>query len=699
MSIHVGNLVRCLAAAALIGIPAVSTAGPGGLPPSSLLRANSIEAVERMVMPEVDVDSLLAEDVVRERAGRPKPARYAKVLPVVFTPANSGTWETLEDGSRLWRLRISSPGALSLSLGLKRFDLPAGAAFWVHDPDGAWLQGPYMKKNRNAFGGLWTAVVLGDELVAELHVPAHTEAKIEIAAVNHGYRFFGEHTLSTTSKQGSCHIDVICPEGNGWRDQIRSVARISIRNGVWLELSTAQLVNNTSEDDTPYLLAAGHGVLNEDEASTLVAYWNYESPTCGSLSGGTLTQNQSGASFLASWLDGDHDVYLGGSDFTLLELDHEPNPTFNVYYAGWDARDHVPDATVTIHQPYADEKAISFDHDPPTITSRWGSSSPGNGLFLRVADWDEGSTEPGSSGGCLFDADTGLCIGTLTDGAAACGNDLPDWYGRMFAHWTGDGSPETRISDRLDSAGTGDLYLEGKYASAAATNEIWLIPAVASRPGEGTSNWKSQISLVNAGTEPRSVSVYYAPEGEVWPGTLLGGPYTVEANQSLFLDDALFRQNPTAGLIYLTVDGDGTAAFSRTINLTEGGATFGQGVPGVLLSDASRTTEFVLPMVHSSPGRYRTNVGFAQTSAGSFRALVSIYSSKGVLLAEHSYVINKAWRQINNIFEKLGIGDLTVVGGWIRVTLVSGSPAFWTTYATVIDDNTDDPTYILPVAP
>jgi len=47
----------------------------------------------------------------------------------------------------------------------------------------------------------------------------------------------------------------------------------------------------------------------------------------------------------------------------------------------------------------------------------------------------------------------------------------------------------------------------------------------------------------------------------------------------------------------------------------------------------------------------------------------------------------------------MGIGSQTVEGGWIRVTLVSGAPAFWTTYATVIDANTDDPTYIFPVAP
>ena len=46
----------------------------------------------------------------------------------------------------------------------------------------------------------------------------------------------------------------------------------------------------------------------------------------------------------------------------------------------------------------------------------------------------------------------------------------------------------------------------------------------------------------------------------------------------------------------------------------------------------------------------------------------------------------------------MGIGRAEVEGGWIRVRLVSGSPSFWTTYATVIDDTTDDPTYVFPVA-
>ncbi len=122
-------------------------------------------------------------------------------------------------------------------------------------------------------------------------------------------------------------------------------------------------------------------------------------------------------------------------------------------------------------------------------------------------------------------------------------------------------------------------------------------------------------------------------------------------------------------------------------------------MPGILLNDASMVTELVLPMVHSAPGRYRTNIGFAQTSGGRFRVLISIYSSDSILLAEQSFSIYTAWRQIPDIFGKMDIGNLDIEGGWIRVTLDGGSPAYWTTWASVIDDVTNDPTFIGPVAP
>ncbi len=692
MSFRLHATITLLAATVLAGGASMLSAQATGLPPSALPGAKSVDTIERMVMPEVDVDTLLAEDVERESAGRPVPARYAKGLPVDFTPANSGTWEELGDGSRLWRLRIASPGALSLSLGLNSFDLPAGAVFWVHNTDGSGVQGPYTAKDRNTLGGLWTAVVIGDELVAELRLPAGAEADLEIDRVNFGYRFFGDRETTAGVKRGACNINVICPQGDPWRNQIRSVARITFTSGSSSFLCTAQLVNNTAQDNTPYLLTAQHCIDAPEVAPTIVAYWNYETSVCDEFFGGSLSQNQSGATFVASYPIG------SGSDFALVELDAEPDPSYNVYYLGWDARDAIPASTTAIHHPSGDQKSISLDSEPPTITSYLQDGSPGNGNYLRIADWDVGTTEGGSSGGCLFDDATGLCVGTLSGGFAACGNDDPDWYGRLARDWTGNGTPQGRLSDWLDPLDGGTLFFHGKNAGGSG-EETWLVPAVASLAGEPPSNWKSQLAVANPSTETRSASIYFVANGQAWPGELLSGPHTIAANASLYIDDPLLPENPTSGLMYVTVDGPGTAVFVRTYNLVPDGTTFGQGQPGIPLGETTSSTELVLPMVHSAPGVFRTNVGFAQTSAGAIQSRVEIYSAAGALLAEKTYSQSTAWRQIYDVFDNMGIGNETVEGGWIRVTLVAGSPAFWTTYATVIDDRTDDPTYILPVAP
>ncbi len=322
-------------------------------------------------MPTVDVEALRAEDTEREHAGVAVPLRFATSLPVDFTPYNGGTWETLQNGSRLWRLRIESPGAMSLNLGLEIFNLPKGASFWIHDEDGAHVQGPYTAENRNISGGLWTAVVLGDKLVAELHLPTGREADLRITSVNHGYRVFGEGEAAGSEKRGSCNVNVVCLVGNPWRDQIRSVARITI-SGMFL--CTAQMVNNSAEDDTP--LPAHRPTLHRKTISghpSIVAYWNYETSTCTERFGGSLSQNQSGSTWIASYPLGE------GSDFTLVDLDQLPDPSFNVYYSGWDARDEVPDAATAIHHPGGDQKSISFEYDPLTITSYLETASPRHG--------------------------------------------------------------------------------------------------------------------------------------------------------------------------------------------------------------------------------------------------------------------------------------------------------------------------------
>ena len=401
---------------------------------------------ERFVATPIDAERLIEQDTRREqKSQRPMPVRFAVPQDVFLTPENSGVWETTKAG-RVWRLRIQAPGALSLSLGITRFDLPKGATLRIYDVKHTESRGPYTAANRSDEGRLWTAIIERDEIEVELVVPGRARPALEITRVNRGYRRF---TKGGGEKSGSCNNDVICPEGDPWRDQIRSVARYTI-DGAFL--CSGQLVNNTSVDFTPYFLSANHCEVDSTNDDTLVFYWNFESPNCGDLSGGSLANNQSGAIFRASYAP---------SDFLLVELASMPNPSANVFYTGWDATGSAAASTVAIHHPSGDEKAISFNTDPVTSTAYLSPTVNATANHWRVDDWEDGTTEGGSSGACLWDASTKLCIGQLHGGYASCGSITSDWFGKLSVSWNGGGTDETRLSNWLDPGNTGVLTLAG----------------------------------------------------------------------------------------------------------------------------------------------------------------------------------------------------------------------------------------------
>ena len=92
-------------AALTLAVTAVMTAqttahAAGSVPRSALPGAKSIDSIQRMVMPEVDVAELLAEDAAKENSGVAAPSRFATAIPVLFAPVSAGSWETLDDGSK-----------------------------------------------------------------------------------------------------------------------------------------------------------------------------------------------------------------------------------------------------------------------------------------------------------------------------------------------------------------------------------------------------------------------------------------------------------------------------------------------------------------------------------------------------------------------------------------------------------------------
>ena len=408
--------------------------------------------IRSLATPPIDLQTLLEEDA--RDAGKEIPFRFGYGFEVDYNLDNSGTWEDLDDGGRLWRLQITCPDAYSVNLVYSRFRLPEGARFYLYNEDKSQVLGAFTSDNNKEYEKFATAPVRGNTCYLEYYEPSEAAFPGEIAVerVVHGYRNLFNYDLVKDfvdfGESGACNNNINCPEGAPWQNEKRAVAMILTGSGQ--RICTGALVNNTSQDLTPYFLTANHCLGSEE---TWIFMFNYESPSCTNIDGPTY-MTLSGSTLRAT------NEY---SDFALVELSETPPDSFNVFYAGWCVDNIAGDSSVTIHHPSGDIKKISFDFD--SLTSSVYAGDPGTGdNHWRIGNWEDGTTEGGSSGSPLFDKNHRI-IGQLRGGYAACGNTLPDWYGKLATSWNYGGTADSRLSDWLDPENFGVLALGGRYPS------------------------------------------------------------------------------------------------------------------------------------------------------------------------------------------------------------------------------------------
>lgn len=421
-------------------------------------------------------------------------ATYARAMPMrygveVATPGlrfargigSHGELSRLPDGRWLWRVEVHSPGALSIEFAFSKLFLPAGSELFVATPSGDVVRGPVRADMVQPDGRYYSPLVPGERAVLQVAMTPEVleQVAVEVANIGHAYRPILEAARGL--KSGACNVDVACPLGNAWGDQIDAVGQYTLRIDGSTAACTGTLVANTGGTPIPYFLTANHCLTTEAVADTVVVYWNYQSSTCrapGSAASGTplprtvATHSQSGASLIAT---------SSASDFTLLRLDAAVPTGANPYFAGWDNTGATPGVVTGIHHPAGEEKRISDSAQPLATASYLGA--PGSGsTHWRVPDWDNGTTEGGSSGSALFNSDRRV-IGNLHGGFAACGNNDSDYYGRLSVSWNGGGTAATRLRDHLDPAGTGATTLNGYRSSGGG--------------GGGTSNPQDEPSIAS----------------------------------------------------------------------------------------------------------------------------------------------------------------------------------------------------------
>ena len=348
------------------------------------------------------------------------------------------------DDDVTYLLGIESRGAYGIGLNFDRFFLTERAELFIYDLEKTFFIGSFTNLNNKDNQVFSTSIVKSDHIIIELTVPYDEIKDISLhidSIIHDSTDILNYYDDSSLDSREDCNINVICSEGDDWRDQINGAVRVSMGAG----LCSASIINNTANDRTPYVLFADHCV--SGSPNNYVIYFNYQSTSCNG-SSGSLNQSISGTNLLYQ-----EDIN-SGADIALLRLTSDIPDSYNPYYVGWSVVSTAPDEAVGIHHPGGDIKKISFTED--------NVSAGGSGGNYWEFQYDLGRVIPGSSGSPFFDQNkrqVGVASYIYTNYCdpspdCYCDQQYNHGYGRIDRAWSG-------LSNYLDPLNLGVSSIDG----------------------------------------------------------------------------------------------------------------------------------------------------------------------------------------------------------------------------------------------
>jgi hypothetical protein len=154
----------------------------------------------------------------------------------------------------------------------------------------------------------------------------------------------------------------------------------------------------------------------------------------------------------------------------------KPQDYFDVHYAGWNRENEASLKSYVIHHPSGDIRKISVDSGYAVSTPYLEATQYNDTTHWRIENWELGSTEPGSSGASLLNANLEI-IGQLQGGKASCANPAgSDYFGKFWYSWDRCGNlPSEQLKPWLDPLQTQVTRLSVVYPSQTGSSDCSLL--------------------------------------------------------------------------------------------------------------------------------------------------------------------------------------------------------------------------------
>ncbi|MGB6336091.1 MAG: hypothetical protein WBG96_10825, partial [Thermoanaerobaculia bacterium] len=363
--------------------------------------------------------------------------------PTTSSEIGGGIASLAATGDLIWGAEVRVEAAYRLRLHLAGVDLPPGSLLWIYN-DSNERVGPIGVQQLLSGSELWTPSGAGPTIRLELLLPADELATAGSFVLDRVLEIFPlDETgapltgLSVTETGAACLVDAQCV-GSGTFGPIENVQRgiallIFVDGGSGFLCSGGLLTDTDNQSTIPYLLTANHCISKQSVASTLDAFFDYYTNSCGGSEPSLGSRPRSnGSTLLATGNE------TSSSDFTLLRLDSLPA---NRFLMGWDASTSAVSNGKLLHRISHPDGMVQHYSRTRVDTSAPLCQTAGGTALSRsrfvYSSPEVGDTQGGSSGSVVM-LGNGKVVGQLLGGCGEGGDCDPNVNqvdGAFFKTW------------------------------------------------------------------------------------------------------------------------------------------------------------------------------------------------------------------------------------------------------------------------